>query len=894
MQTTQFLNLILPQSGIKQWWAKRGNDVRSGACSTVEQLAYILTELDRKGAEVYMACAGFKDGTNRRQDNVSAVRSFWLDIDVDNPQQQKDYRSVEEAWAALGAFCQRANLPFPTAVCSGYGIHCYWTLKNDIDPAVWRERAEKLQTLADQLGFKIDKKRTKDLASILRPVGTTNKKHGERPVYVLHTAEPLDDFNPGLIRAPANQDILQGIGSAKPDMQQGYSDGQRTDALTLRIGWLVGPQHLGFEDALQQIRQWNAHNRPPLDDAKLIHTLTSLHAAEQRKRTEKTQEVFQAPTKPELPQGFMWGAQMQLLAAIKDENGEPSFTVVSDFPIYLERITKHETNKEVTMVFKHRHPQEGWYEATITQSEMNGANWRAILSKTGPNINKWALKHFELYVGAAQNMLRNKMADQKQFDQFGPREDFTECVLGNRLYKADGSVLPADVAPALRQRANCFGPQRNASLAEWTFYADTLFANGCEAQGFTVLCSMAAPFIHLTSDTEGGVILSLISPETGQGKTTALEAAMSVWGNKYATSISENDTANAITKTSAILGYFPIICDEKKNQINDKDSKYAIQQVRIFTGGKDRDRLKRDGSPQDMGKTWHTVMIHASNRPFAEIANEANDEAMLARVLELTVDIPEHIRKNRIDTEVRKLLLKNGGVAGDALIRYAMRPEVMSTIRAQVPLVMERLRVRIHNRAPQLSAEVRYLLRLVAVVAVVGKMALKLELLHFDLDRIIEHVLDKIIDRSQDQKLIGTNNPISQLAHIIECNMADAIIVDRQWIRGKICVVRKRPMRNGIHLRIEESSRKCYMSARAFRTYCRQLNVQSSTWLIKELRKKGVIEDGTSSMMLGAGTEYKSIPSSCYVIDMAHPELPDILKFLDPVTSTIDAVDHVQ
>lgn len=138
-----------------------------------------------------MALGGFEAQSiaafkGRTADNARWFRSLWFDIDVG---ESKDYKTVKEAAVALSTFINLTHLPSPTVVHSGYGLHVYWPLSEDLPADEWRSAAVRLKALADQHGLRIDTTCTQDAARILRPVGTHNYKNSQsREVRLIQTA----------------------------------------------------------------------------------------------------------------------------------------------------------------------------------------------------------------------------------------------------------------------------------------------------------------------------------------------------------------------------------------------------------------------------------------------------------------------------------------------------------------------------------------------------------------------------------------------------------------------------------------------------------------------------------------------------------------------------------
>lgn len=187
--TIAFLTKILPSEGIlcgfilpekRHIWAHNQED-----------LAKELLKLDSLNYTVYHACASFKEPTSRRKDNVKFLKSFWLDIDAGAG---KPYGSLKEAIEACKSFCQRSGLPDPMYINSGSGLHIYWPLKDMIAPDLFSHGSSKLKYLCREFSFHADHVRTADPSSILRPIGTYNRKNPLNPKLVGWAGE-VEDYN---------------------------------------------------------------------------------------------------------------------------------------------------------------------------------------------------------------------------------------------------------------------------------------------------------------------------------------------------------------------------------------------------------------------------------------------------------------------------------------------------------------------------------------------------------------------------------------------------------------------------------------------------------------------------------------------------------------------------
>lgn len=193
----EFFDLILPRTGSRCITSQSNGKWLHAYRLENESAAERAMALDvAEQGNVYFACASYVDPSRgRKGDNVDAVRSFWLDVDTNEFRIHGDaaYDKKQDALVALANFCCELDLPDVTVVSSGYGIHVYWSMTNDMTPAIWSETARVLKQACNKWGLKVDHSRTTDVASILRVPGTANRKDPERsrPVKLLGFGSPI-------------------------------------------------------------------------------------------------------------------------------------------------------------------------------------------------------------------------------------------------------------------------------------------------------------------------------------------------------------------------------------------------------------------------------------------------------------------------------------------------------------------------------------------------------------------------------------------------------------------------------------------------------------------------------------------------------------------------------
>lgn len=191
MNTQEFLERILPRQGV--YFAipqsAKGKILPHVACSSIKELADTVIDLDNRYKGVFHACASYKapkvvknnKDAYRVPENQAYARSFWLDLDVG---EGKGFPTKEAALSALHKLCGKFGAS-PMVVSSGHGLHAYFVMDCDIPAEEWKTTALRLDALLKHIKFPADSSRTKDFASILRPVGATNRKGTPMPVSLL-------------------------------------------------------------------------------------------------------------------------------------------------------------------------------------------------------------------------------------------------------------------------------------------------------------------------------------------------------------------------------------------------------------------------------------------------------------------------------------------------------------------------------------------------------------------------------------------------------------------------------------------------------------------------------------------------------------------------------------
>ncbi len=173
METKKFLDLVLEDGGHYCVFAAKDGTVKQKFYTSVQDVISAATDFDANGYDAYFALATLEQAGSRKADNVRSLKSFFLDLDC-GP--DKDFVDQKTALIELRHFCKSNNLPTPTLINSGRGIHVYWILSEAVTRDDWWPVAERLKQLCDTDGFKADPAVTSDVARVLRVPSTHNHK----------------------------------------------------------------------------------------------------------------------------------------------------------------------------------------------------------------------------------------------------------------------------------------------------------------------------------------------------------------------------------------------------------------------------------------------------------------------------------------------------------------------------------------------------------------------------------------------------------------------------------------------------------------------------------------------------------------------------------------------
>ena len=913
MDTRQFLQRVLGGDGRYCTFAARKTDerIKQEFHSSIDELLNRANELDEDGYDVFYGLATFGPEDRRRADNAIELQSFFIDLDC-GP--NKDYPTQGAALTALQQFCKQLALPKPQLVNSGRGIHAYWFLAESVSVEEWRGVAERLKKACEAKKLYADAAVTADAARVLRVPGTHNYKGDPKLVELLGKEFPapvaLDDFASKLsvFVPPPKVDTQQSTalmnalaGNKESSFKQIIAktkagEGCAQLAYIIRHQdqvdeplWRAGLSITKFTTEGLKAAQVISKNHPDYDPEETANKFEKIKGpylcsrfdeynpgvcqdcpnwgkikspitlGNRVKEPENNEGVTVTATPalknaepqtyviPPYPAPYFRGVNGGVYKKVKgadDEDDDIKLIHPDDF--YIVRRIRDPELKDCLLLRAHCH-MDGVREFVIPQRMLvTRDDFRKALADEGVTILRngdEVLAYMDTWV---QELRRTSKQDNAR-RQFGfTDEGGTSFVLGSKEYYAD---RVAENAPTITtaQLLHLYEPK--GTLEGWK--ATMEFLNQPKQELFQyILCASAGSVLMLNS-TVHAMLTHVWSKGSGFGKTTAMLAAASIWGNPRGQVMEEADTNNSKMMQSELNKNLPLFLDEITNMSGTALSNLAYQ----FTGGKQKKRMK--GSTNEFrhqGADWKLLAVSTGNTSVIEriSASKMMAKAEAQRVLEIRAEqvFKSVADKERTDQFTRDIF-DNYGLVGPMIVQYYMRNK------AEVEQLIRDLQKQIDMRAG-LSSENRFWSEGVSRVLAGGLLMKKLGVINFDMAALFKWCL-KVINANKSATEADTVSSEQIVAEYIQERWANMLrIKSTEDRRGKEngngldqLVMPESTPRGSFIIRYETDTNRWYFLASDFKMWCieRQINYgQLCEEMAKELKAERM------KMRMGKGT----------------------------------------
>jgi hypothetical protein len=611
----------------------------------------------------------------------------------------------------------------------------------------------------------------------------------------------------------------------------------------------------------------------PIQLGRVSRTISHAGSAGSSPVSEGLEQVDGEKARPLLPKGYEWDGKALVIKT--EKNNVPGVEVISTYPIYLDAVQTGEVAGGYSLSMKLELPHEPVQSIIMSAKTFFSASGLSEIAGQGVMVHSPDL--FKKFVRDSVDMWNGANKLERRYDQFGWKDEDRAFLYGTQLYTADAvkTVIGSD---EVQSRSQYLGPRRNGSIGGWSSAANKLFTLGHEVQAFALLSSFAAPLMRFHSSGEGGAIVSLVSDKSGTGKTTALEAAASVWGRLKGTQIIDDDTAVAKGLKLGVFGNIACTYDELYN----RDPESIRRFVLMFTNGRDKDRGTADGTLRHVRAEWQTILLLASNNSIVDILSSMDGtDAPAYRVLEFIMDTPATMDKRRGDV-LKQQLDANSGYAADLYLRNLVQPQTLNYIKEALPKWTDNVWQR-----TGLDKEHRFWVRTIASVMAAGVIVKHAGLLDFSVDRITSWAIEQVqAKRNLHSELSGHRNPISMLVSFLDQHLLDTIVVPKAFKPGpnQTSHVLLEPRRS-LLVRHEFNDHRIYIEEQTLKKWLVKVGVNTEGFY-RDLKDKGIL--GTSRRItLGAGTPHSTGQVTALEIIANHPLMSGHLAAVETIVSPV-------
>lgn len=743
----------------------------------------LVQQLQHYGKPTYFALGAFANTDSsgrlpRKQDNVVALRSFWLDIDAGANKYHRHpdtaYPTRDDALHALYAELENGRLPEPTyVVSSGEGLHVYWCADSDMAPAVWKPLAKQLQRYCQMVGFKVDPARTSDEASVLRPVGTLHHSSGNvvsiiraGAVYPQGTLLQAMSSLPVPHSLPAHNALPVGIpglgtvpglaahsGSSMEGMAA-YPAAAFGKIIELQKHERTGCAQLLYayeEQATLEEPLWYAAltvaQHCIVDRDEWVHRLSVLHPAYERGATEAKAAQATGPMNcadfelrnpkgcegcphrgritnpivlgyqpenrptvvnvpaapgstetvellvPTMPYGFYRGMQGGVYTTVPktDElgkviKGETEEFCICPQDLYLfERV--RESAQRQLFLGRYHSPHDGVIEFQMSSDDIYSLNDRFRATVVGAGIPIHGEQRWKLlmsFFNQSRTTLVSSRAAVNAVQQMGWQPDNKEFVLGDTVITRTGTRhAPLGEREVAKKFAKAFKPTATGDAADtelvvWRNLLHEMYGHPHAVANQFVLCSaLGAPFsAKYALESHAGGIISLVSSQSGRGKTFTCQAALRMFGQPAEMTFGSKSgvTVNALMTNLGYLNSIPLLRDE----ITELNSEEVVDLVYDSTRLGDKERAQ--GSDNDIRANrakWRTFFYTTANSSMYDIMASGRDvvDGPSRRVTEIMIPPLDYLADQTVARRLAKSLHGICATPGRKLVEWMVRNE---------------------------------------------------------------------------------------------------------------------------------------------------------------------------------------------------------------------------
>lgn len=569
-------------------------------------------------------------------------------------------------------------------------------------------------------------------------------------------------------------------------------------------------------------------------------------------------QTIQTITIPNIPAPFLRGQHGGIYKRVRAEDGTFEDILVYENDLYIHA-RLYDPDEGQVLACKLHLPMDGIRSFNLPLRSVGSRDeLRRVLCSKGVAANDKVIGDLSLYLIAMTKEIQQMQKEEQARVQMGWQSDNT-IVVGDREYSTTG-IRHCPPSAATINHQHKFGIQ--GTLANWRKVVDIYNQPGFEIHQFAFYYMMASPLLRFIDHP--GMLINLLSDESGIGKSTVGELCNSVWGHPKQLSAMPRDTKNAVMNRFGVHNSLGVYMDEVTNHSPEtlSDMLYGV------THGRDKDRLLGNvNAVRENHTTWNQHFLSSSNSSITDkVASiKASGEGELLRIMEFDMRDTPVIDKELADATFA-LMLDNYGVAGHHLACWLVNNT--GAIKGMVKRTQADLdkRFGFTNKERMWSMSVAAAYTMAAISRGLG--------LHgFSISNNIDYMIDRI-DRLRSAVKVSVTQHSGILADFLVENHSSVLVIDGMPdINGLQPTPRNRNI-NKINARYEPDTGKLFVSSKEIRDYCTKRQFSFDSF-------KQLTGAKTTTRRLAAGTGVIAGPVSVLQFDTKLNGI-DVSMWADP------------
>jgi hypothetical protein len=456
--------------------------------------------------------------------------------------------------------------------------------------------------------------------------------------------------------------------------------------------------------------------------------------------------------------------------------------------------------------------------------------------------------------------------------QMGWTPDYKAFVVGNREMNSAGKISNSPTSPLCKAIAQHLKTEGNYDT--WKETANKLNKPSLELHAFIMLTGFGSVLMNKT--TTNGMTICLTGSDSGSGKTGALYAALSIWGNPHNMSLVEDGaTKNAFVARYLALHNIPFGLDEVGN-IEAKELSGLIHKI---SSGKAKARMQASvNAEREHEGSASLIAVFTSNHSLINRLKtyKLNPNGEMARLLEIGVNKPQiFLDSPSAGKEIFQPFNFNYGHAGfdfiSKLFKYSDE---------DIQKRLDKWSLKFKEDFGD-DTTYRFHENMVSATFTAAEIVIEHGIVDLSLDRIYKAIMSEMINiRDHVVGRINEEEYESRLAEYLNAHQSNMLTFGDE---GKLV---NSPHNSALLIRAEQETNTMYIEKRHFREWLSKIGLSIDDFTIKMQSKGYQIRSHKRRM----GTGWKNATGLCAVMTLEFNTikfLEDIIKDQEPDSEAI-------